>query len=135
MAVTERLSASLRRAPYVWLIATILAFGVMNHPVAQVAKPPGRGNTPLAWFATVGSLLATAGWLSLRAERVRRDIPKPKLVVVRWVFAMLPFFCGWCVVALGAEQWAFSVGFITTVALLLLSARKTRREELDWSSP
>jgi hypothetical protein len=49
----------------------------------------------------------------------------------RWLFATTPFLFTWVAVVGGGEQWADGIGFITSVVLLVVSARRTRREELN----
>ena len=52
--LAERLGASLCRAPYVWLVASVLAFVWMPSPLRVIATNPADASTPIA---VVGTLL------------------------------------------------------------------------------
>jgi hypothetical protein len=124
----DRLSKSLSRSPFVWLAATILAMLLMNHGLTSIAEQPGHGSTGLALLGVAGAVFGTGTWLYLQSDRPRRDFPLPALVPMRWLVATIPFEFAWVTIAAGGEQWVFSIGFITSVVLLVISARRTRRE-------
>jgi hypothetical protein len=129
----DRLSNSLCRSPFVWLTATILAMLLMNHGLTRIAEQPGHGSTGLALVGVAGAVFGTGIWLWVQSDRPRHDLPKPVLVTMRWLFATIPFEFAWVTIAAGGEQWVFSIGFITSVVLLVISARRTRREEVGES--
>jgi hypothetical protein len=124
----EGTGESLLNAPYVWLTATVLGFLLLNAGLARIAPSPGKGSTALAVAAVVLGAIGTLDWIVLQRERVRRAMPMSRFVVVRWAVATTPFFFAYCAVAAGGEQWAFFVGFVVSMTLLVLSARRTRRE-------
>jgi hypothetical protein len=128
--VAERIGESICRAPFVWLAATILLFLVMISGLGPIAEEPGEGSVAFTIVGVAGSVLGLGMWLYVRAERLRRELTRPFYVQVRWVFAVVPFVFAWVAVAAGSEQWALFVGFITSVVLLVVSARWTRREGL-----
>jgi len=129
----ERLSKSLRSAPYVWLAATVLWLLLMNSGVVRIAKAPGHGSNGLALvglgFGTIGVVL----WMLLHTRRLRRDIQVPTFIVARWLLATVPFAFAWVTVADGAEQWVIAFGFASSVVLLVIAAVRTRREGTDAS--
>ena len=125
------MAGSLRRSPYVWLSATILALLLMNSGLAHIAAAPGHGSTAWALVGAAGVAWGTAGWLLWQTRRVRRDMPAGSFVVVRWVMALTPFLFAYAAVAAGGEQWVFALGFVVSAILLFVSACRTRRETLD----
>ena len=54
----ERLGGSLRRAPYVWLVATLLLYLVMNDPLARIASDSRHASPAVA---IVGSAMIAYG--------------------------------------------------------------------------
>ena len=135
VGANERLGESLRRAPYVWLIATILLLLFLNSGLARIASSPGHGSTALAIAGVALGAAGTASWMLLQAERVRRGMPPTTFVLARWAFATTPFFFAYCAVAAGGEQWAFFFGFFASVALLVISARRTKQQDIGSTTP
>jgi hypothetical protein len=131
----DRAGESLQRAPYVWLAATILAFLVLNSGLVRIAPDPGQGNTVLA--ATGTALGVTGGllWALFQRESVRRSLPTARFVFARWTLASTPFFFAYSAVAAGGEQWAFFWGMLLSLALLVISARRTKRDSLGVRRP
>jgi hypothetical protein len=124
----ERAGESLQRAPYVWLTATVLGFLLLNSGLVRIAPDPGRGSTPLA---AIGTALGVAGaliWLLFQRASVRRTLPTSSFMLARWALASTPFVFAYSAVAAGGEQWAFFWGMLLSLALLVISARRTKRE-------
>jgi hypothetical protein len=126
----DRAGESLQRAPYVWLAATILAFLLLNSGLVRIAPDPGEGSTVLAATGTAFGVAAAFIWALLQRERVRRTLPAARFVFARWTLASMPFFFAYSAVAAGGEQWAFFCGMLLSLALLVLSARRTKQESL-----
>jgi hypothetical protein len=131
----ERLANSMRRAPYVWLAATILWFLLMNSGLARIAAEPGQGSTTLAVLGVIFGALGVIAWVLVGTPFFRRDGSEAVLVVTRWIFAMTPFLFAFCTVGAGGEQWAFFFGFLASVVLLVISARRTKRENVGSATP
>jgi hypothetical protein len=130
----ERLSGSLRRAPYVWLAVAILTLLVMNSASVRLAEEPGEGSNGLAVVGLALGLVGVAMWLFLHTNRARQELALPLVIVSRWLFAMVPFAFAWVTVAGGGEQWVIAFGLPASVVLLVISAVRTRREAADMSS-
>jgi hypothetical protein len=126
----DRAGESLQRAPYVWLAATILAFLLLNSGLVRIAPDPGRGSTVLAAAGTALGLLGALIWALFQRESVRQAVPTARFAFARWTLASTPFFFAYSAVAAGGEQWAFFWGILLSVVLLVVSARRTKRESL-----
>ncbi len=126
----EGVSKSLRRAPYVWLAATVLWLLLMNSGLVRIAKSPGHGSNALALVGLAFGTIGVALWILLQT-RLRRDIPLPTFIVARWLLATVPFAFAWVTVADGAEQWVIAFGFPVSVLLLVIAAVRTRRDRAD----
>ncbi|MDQ1384821.1 MAG: hypothetical protein QOG65_2200 [Actinomycetota bacterium] len=120
----------MQRAPYVWLAATILGFLLLNSGLVRIAPEPGRGSTALAATGTALGVVGALIWTLFQRESVRRTLPTSSFVVARWALASTPFFFAYSAVAAGGEQWAFFWGMLLSLALLVISARRTKRESL-----
>src|SRR5207248_2724865 len=125
--LNERVAESLRRSPYLWLAMTILAMLLLNSGLARIAASPGEGSTALALAGSGGVVWGTAGWVVFQTSRVRRGMSASNLIVVRWILAVTPFLFAYGAVSAGGEQWAFTLGFVASVILLAVSARRTKR--------
>jgi hypothetical protein len=124
--LNERLANSLRRAPYVWLAATVLLFLVMDSVLVPIAEEPGDGSNLLAVGSIVFIVWTILSWTLI--PRVLRSASPTMRLIARWTYAVIPFIAAYSSVAAGGEQWAFAIGFITSVVLLVLTARRTARE-------
>ena len=125
----ERAGASLRRAPYVWLIATILLTFVTNDGLLRIAENNRHPSTPIAIIAAFAIAYATV--LAVIFPRVGLRKPSPtltenRLAVLRWIFALTPYLLGYCAVAIGSQQWPYGLGLVTSLTLLVLAARRIR---------
>ena len=121
----ERLGASLIRAPFVWLVATITLFLFFSTGLAAVAEQGDRASSALA-LVGAGMIAFSVGAWGL-ASRVDDRGPASVAILVRWVFAACPFLFAFCAVGAGAKQWVFSLGFLTSVVLLAITVRDARR--------
>lgn len=132
----ERVGRSICRSPYVWLALTITTMLLMNTGLARVAEPPGDGSTLLALVGLLAGIIGTGMWFALEraARRGDRDSSRGFFVAVRWLIATIPFDFAFATVGAGGEQWVVAFGFVGSVVLLVISARRTRREELDQPS-
>ena len=129
ISLYERTGESLRRAPYVWLVATILMMLLMNGPLALLAVPNARANSV---FSVVGVVFVSYAVVMSElvvprlSERLR-PLGANRLVVFRWTLAACPFLFSYAAVAAGSHQWVYALGQVASVALLVATARRTRR--------
>jgi hypothetical protein len=124
---TERLGASLRRAPYVWLTLTILLYFAIESPVAATVTRPSDASTPVALAAAVVMALA-AFWAAVLVPRhmvpkLRLKMSEDEIALIRWFYTATPLLVGIVAVALGGQSWAFVLGFLVSVALTIQLAR------------
>jgi hypothetical protein len=129
--LTQRLGASLRRAPYVWLVATVLLMLVMDSVLRTVEDEPRPHD---AWIAVAGigsAVYSVVLWFLVPGHLRRRarvaDLDE-RVAILRWSFAISPYFFCYAAVVAGASPWTWAVGYLTSIALLVTSARRTRRE-------
>lgn len=125
--IAERAGASLRRSPYVWLVATILSFLVLLSGLAPIAESPGSANTAIAILAAGLILYGIGVWAMLPRllAKSRKAAPSDDTkAATLWMLAANPFVAAWACVAAGGEQWAVGIGFVASVALLVISARR-----------
>jgi hypothetical protein len=123
--VDERLGASLRRAPYVWLVATLLGYFLLIEPLEQVVDDSRHAST--AWAVVGAVMIAWGTGLALFAEpRMRAHQNDDKTATLRWVLAVSPFLLGYGATAVGGQSWVYALGFIVSLALLIRAARSLK---------
>jgi len=125
--VAERVGQALRRAPYAWLVATAAAMFVLVPALGAVAEPAGEGNAGLAIVTALLVAGQVIAWFVLRRD-ARLDTDRS--ASIQWATSSAPFLVAFGLVAAGAEVWAMSVGFLVSVALLLVTARALARSRL-----
>ena len=130
-ALNERLGASLRRSPYVWTVATILFFFVMMDALNEIEKDYTSTSAPLA-FLGLGIIVADLFFaLVVLPHQTARGAPSTRstntVALMNWTFAVSAFWAGYAAVAAGGQQWVLAIGWITSVALLVRTARQLRR--------
>ena len=132
MELAERLGASLRRAPYVWLVLTILVYLMLSQPVSTIVTRPRDARTPIAIAAAV---IMTFGvvWSTLLVPRLVIPKSQPKrsdnqIALMRWTLAAVPLVVGIGAVAFGGQPWAFVLGAVVSLVLTLQVARTVNQE-------
>ena len=131
----ERLANSVRRAPYVWLAACILWMLLLNSAVVPIAPDPGQGSTALAVVGAVCGAVGLVAWVLVGTPYFSRGSSAAIRIVMRWIFAVTPGLFAFATVAAGAEQWVIFFGFLTSVTLLVISARWTKRASVSSATP
>jgi hypothetical protein len=129
---SDPLGASLRRAPYVWLLATVLLYLVAISALAGVAKDDRHASTGIAIVgASLIAYAAVASFLLTRvvARRSRILMTRDRVASIRWACAVSAFLIGFAAVAVGGKQWALALGTAVSAVLLVLTARALRRTE------
>jgi hypothetical protein len=106
--VGERLGASLRRAPYVWLALTILLYFMIESPVAAIVTRPSDASTPLAAAAAAVIALAVV-WSEvlvprLIAPRLRLRMSEDEIALICWGYGAIPLAVGISAVASAASR-------------------------------
>lgn len=127
-AVYDRVGASMRRAPYVWLSATLLLILLMNSALRRALIDEEKESSIVAIVAAASSaysVVVWAMWPGLMA-RAKKRVPTERTVVVRWMFASMPFWSGFVAVILGGQRWCYGVGLIASVVLVVLTVRWIR---------
>jgi hypothetical protein len=128
--VGERLGGALCRAPYAWLITTLVVLVVMTTSLSGIAKDVGEGSTLLAVAASALALVdgLVAAFLVPRQLATASDrLSAARALFLRWTLALVPFLITWAAVGVGAERSALSVGLIVSVSLLIQAARAAGR--------
>jgi hypothetical protein len=125
----DRLGASLRRAPFVWLVATILLMLLLNDPSARMAVPNGRANPAItmAGVVFVAYAIVMSTVIVPRLSERLRSLGENRLAVFRWTLAAVPFLLSYAAVAAGSQQWVYALGQVASVTLLVATARRIRR--------
>ena len=129
--MNERLGASLRRAPYVWLALTILVYFMMESPVSAIVTRPSDASTPVALAAAPVIAFAVV-WSEILVPRIivpklRLRMSDDEVALICWVYAAIPLVVGIAAVAFGGQSWAFVLGFLVSVALTIQTARAIRQ--------
>jgi uncharacterized membrane protein YfcA len=122
----SRLASSLRRSPFVWMALIVLLFILLGGSVLRELE----AKHPKEWIGWVaGGFIAysilTTILLLPRLEKNPR-YTADKSLLMRWTFAIVPFFVGWASVALGSFPWPVGPGFVASVWFLVLAARCSR---------
>jgi uncharacterized membrane protein len=125
----DRLGASLRRAPYVWLVATILLLLLLIEPLATIARPNGSANLALTvlGMVVVAYAVVFSEIVVPRLFERRRLLNETRVAILRWSAAAYPFLFGYAIVAAGAHQSVAGLGQLASVILLVRAARRIRR--------
>jgi hypothetical protein len=129
---SDPVGASLRRAPYVWLVATVLLYLGAISALAAVAKEDRHASTGIAIVAA--ALIAYAALASslltrVVARRSRVPMTTDRVASIRWALAVSAFLIGFAAVAVGGKRWALALGTVVSAVLLVLTARAVRRTE------
>ncbi len=129
LAVYDRVGASMRRAPYVWLTTTLLLMLLMNSALRTVLMGEKQSNSVVAIGAALFGAYSILVWVlwPRMASRAKKSISTDGIVVVRWVFASMPYWVGLVAVILGGRRWCYGFGFVVSVVLLVLTARWVRK--------
>ena len=127
--VGDRIGASIRRAPYVWLAATVMAFLIMNTPLRVVAKDQTHASTAIAVAGAAFIGYGVIAWVVSPRLVARSKAPiSPDLkLVLRWALASSPHLVGVAAITAGGQQWCYALGMIASVVLLVNTAREARR--------
>jgi uncharacterized membrane protein len=118
------------RAPYAWLITSLVVLFMMTTSLSGIAKEVGDGSSFLAVAASALAVVdgfVAAFLVPRQLEAARSRLSAAQALLLRWAFALVPFLLTWAAVAAGAERWALSVGVILSTALLVQAARAARR--------
>lgn len=123
---------ALMRAPYAWLVTTLLLYVMMLSAWSRIAEDADDGSTVLAiagagcvLYGVVASLVLLPRYV-LPGARQRGSADA--VALLRWAFAAAPFLVCFAFVVAGAKQWVLSVGFFASTLLLVVAARALRRE-------
>ena len=129
--LSERLGASLRRAPYVWLVASVLLLFVMTSPLRVIVTPPDKASTPIAVGGTFLILYGVLVYLGISSRRMAPALARTQsanqTAFFKWILAEAPFLVGYAAVAAGGQPWVWAVGFITSTVLFVHTARHLAR--------
>lgn len=127
--VGDRMGASLRRAPFVWLASTVMLFVIVNTPVRVLAQDRDRASTAVAFVGTAFIVYAVIVWVLTPRLMARSKVPVPpdRILMLRWTIASCPYLAGVAAVAAGGQQWSYGLGFIASLVLLAQTARQARR--------
>lgn len=127
--VGDRIGASIRRAPYLWFAATVMVCLIMNTPLRVVAKDRTHASTAIAVAGAALIVYGVIVWVvSPRlVARSKTPISPDRNLVLRWALASCPYLVGVAVVTAGGQQWCYALGLITSVVLLVKTARGVRR--------
>ena len=129
--IGERLGASLRRAPYVWLAASILLLFFMTSPLRVVASKPADASTPFTVFGTLLIVFGVFQYFAVTSRYMARRLPKIRsenqTVWFTWVLAEMPFLVAFATVACGGQPWVWALGFIASTVLFVRTARQLAR--------
>jgi hypothetical protein len=130
--VDEGVGQALMRAPYAWLVTTVLLYMMMLSGLSRVIDDADDGSTVLALagagcvlYGVVASLVLLPRFV-LPGARQQRSVGTAAFL--RWAFATAPFPVCIPFVMAGAKQWVLSVGFFASTLLLVIAARALRRE-------
>jgi hypothetical protein len=119
----------MRRAPFVWLALTIALFLLMLAPAAELAVSPSRATQGVGW-GTVGLIAyCVIAWIFVLPRMKPREgkTPSPeRSATFLWAYASAPFLFGYAAITADGPQWAFGVGFLTSVVLLVSGVRRIR---------
>jgi len=128
--LTHRLGASLRRAPYVWLVATILLMLQLDSTLRVAVDEPRSHNPWIAVEAIGFAIYSVVLWFSYRAiSRVTRESPTWRSAShSRGGRSRVRRTSSATSGRRGCEPVGVALGSVTTIALLVASARRTRRE-------
>lgn len=125
----DRIGASILRAPYVWLAATVMVFLIVNTPLRVVAKDRTHASTAIALAGAALIVYGVTVWVMLPRLMARSKLPVPpdRNLVLRWAIASCPHLLGVAAIAAGGQQWCYALGMIASVVLLVMTAREARR--------
>jgi hypothetical protein len=135
----ERVGDALQRAPYAWLVTTILLLWIVMVPLPAMLADAGEGSTPLSVaaavyivFGAVGSLVVLPRFMLPRLSQTSEGA----VASLRWAFAALhrrciagsaaPFMVGYAATIAGGEPWVVGAGFVVSTLLLIVTARAIR---------
>ena len=121
----DRVGASIRRAPYVWLAATVLLFLVVNSPLRAVAKDHEHASTPIALGASAMIAYSVAVWVLWPHVMARSKSPlsRDRALAMRWLLALSAYLVGVADACAGGQQWCYGLGVAVSIVLLVLTAR------------
>ena len=130
--IAERLGASLRRGPYVWVALTLALFLLVLPGLSPLVEDQDKAKTWIAVvaigfiaYAVVAALVLVPRFVLARSRQTKTE---NQIAVMRWSFAATPFVVGCGAVAVNAKQWIIGIGFLTSVVLLVATARQISRE-------
>jgi hypothetical protein len=130
--VDEGVGQALMRAPYAWLVTTLLLYMMMLSGLSRIIDDADDGSTVLALAGAGCVLYAVVASLVLLPRFVlpgaRQQRSAGTAAFLRWAFATAPFLVCIAFVMAGAKQWVLSVGFFASTLLLVIAARALRRE-------
>jgi len=106
--IVERLGASLRRGPYVWLALILALFLLVLPGLAPLVDDQDQAKTWMALLATgfiaYGALAAVVLVPRVVLARTRATTSKYQIAAMRWSFAGTPFVLGCGTVAPNAKH-------------------------------
>ena len=130
--IAERLGASLRRGPYVWLALTLALFFLVLPGLSPLVEDQDTAKTWIAVVATIFIAYAVVAALILIPRlvlaRSRQTKTENQIAAIRWSFGATPFLVGVAAVAANAKEWIIGVGFLASVIVLVVTARQISRE-------
>lgn len=129
-SLTHKAGASIRRAPYVWLSATILLLLLTNNGVRAIAKREDHASVSIAIGSAVVGLFVVVVWALLPRiiARSKKDVHPDLALVFHWTYASMPCLLGVVAVVAGSALWAYWFGFAVSVILLVLTTRDAHKK-------
>lgn len=133
MKLYERVDASLRRAPYVWLALTLVVIIAVMIPAARplVEEKPGSASW-ISWVALALIVYTCGAGLFFsspqRASRTRNRMTDDRFAVVQWTFGVAPTLFGFAGTAGNGKGWPLAIGVLASAILLTLFARQLAHE-------
>jgi small-conductance mechanosensitive channel len=122
--------SALRRAPYAWLVATILVCIAPLRGVLIVVEGTDEKSMALTIGATALIAYFVAFALVLAPRVIYSKGPgeqhADEVAALRWAYAIAPVMVGYVGTVAGAEPWTSVVGAVASGLLLLLAARESR---------
>jgi len=126
----DRIGAAIRRAPYAWLVATVLVFLIVNTPLRAVAKDRAHASAAIALVAAGLIVYNLIVWALLPRLLARSKSPvhADRRLLIRWEMASCPYVLGVTAIVAGGQQWCYALGMVVSVVLLTKTAREARRD-------
>lgn len=128
MKLSDRVGASLRRAPYVWLALTLVTLVAFLVPVVRVFRDEPTSQPWSGWVALGLIVYTVALGLFYSSDRMARKMHAKmtdnRFATMLWSFGTAPSLFGFAGTAENGKGWPVAIGLLASAGLLTVSARQ-----------